>query len=61
MSHEIALYESIMRDPSKVAFSCPAQSEIAVANDAQQASFHDTTCASITIHSIKIHVHIIRE
>lgn len=37
MSHEITLCESIMWDLSKVAFSCPARSEVAVVGDTQQA------------------------
>ena len=41
MSREITLRDSVIRHLSKVAFSCPAQSEVAVAGDTQQAGFHD--------------------
>jgi len=41
MSREITLHASIMGHLSKVAFSCPAQSEVAIAGDTQQAGFHD--------------------
>lgn len=41
MSRETTLHGFIMGHLSKVAFSCPAQSEVAVADDTRQAGFHD--------------------